>query len=207
MIKKKTINFADFYTANQEIRRDQIPYFEFFECIKSTFEDNNDLNSFLDIGCATGNLILEIKKHYQNSIVHGIEYFKYHKDSASNIIKNNIFITDISKPLNLNQQYDLVICTEVAEHIHPSKIHIFLKNLQSVAKNKLIISWSSTYPNLDAPPQHLCCLGKKDVIKLLNKFGFKINTQETESFIRYSKNFKNFYFWWRDSLMVCDKII
>ena len=201
--KNQNIDINNFYFMEDELRFDNLPYQEFFKCLDQTFL--NKFNSYLDIGCATGNLIKEIKKNYSNSSVTGIDYFQFHKDYADKSISSNIIIADISKKTNINNRYEIVICTEVAEHIHPNNIHIFLKNLNKLTSRKLILSWSNTFPNPDAPPQHLCCLDKYDVLKLLDYFGFTFNNVDTKKFINISNNYNNFHYWWRDSLLVFDK--
>lgn len=201
--KKDDIDISSFYPHEMELRFDNRPYEEFFRCIDGTFKKK--YNTFLDIGCATGNLISEISRNYNNVSVTGIEYFSYHKEYANKTIKDNIIISDISKKTLITNQFEFVICTEVAEHIHPNKIHIFLENLKTLTKKKLIISWSNVYPRPDAPPQHLCCLDLDDVKILLKNYGFSINHKETKKFLELSYKYENFYFWWRNSLLVLDK--
>ena len=94
-------------------------------------------------------------------------------------------------------------CTEVAEHVDPKYLHVFLDNLKNLTSKYLILTWSSTYPpHADAPPQHVSPLPPDDVIKIMNEWGFKLDSEKTSKFLSESNKYSNFYFWWRESLSV-----
>ncbi|HNE93582.1 MAG TPA: class I SAM-dependent methyltransferase [Chitinophagaceae bacterium] len=84
-------------------------------------------NSIVDIGCGNGTWLKVIDKY-------GIE--DYLGIDGSYISTNDLYIPtnkfisqDLSKPINLNKKFDLVISLEVAEHIEPQAAEIFVKNL------------------------------------------------------------------------------
>jgi len=92
------------------------------------------INSFLkpktvvDTGCGIGVYMsaLEDKKIKCLGIEGSRLAIKY-----SVVNKRNIFLADITRKINLNKKFDLVLCIEVAEHIPNSKSNILVNNLTS----------------------------------------------------------------------------
>jgi len=192
------INLEQIYTESEEVRFDSSPYDEYYQCIKATF-NLDDINTFCDVGCATGHLVENMLNECDSC---GIENFQYHKDNASENVKSCINVFDIRDPFEENLKFDLVNCTEVAEHVDPKFIDVFLDNLKKLTGKYLILTWSSTYPPADAPPQHISPLYYHDVQKLMNSWGFELDQEKTEKFLKESAPYRNFYFWWRESLTI-----
>lgn len=190
------------YPPEMELREDSSPYYEFYKCITSAF-DLEEIKTFCDVGCSTGHLVYNMLNHADSC---GIEYFQYQKDNAKDIIRDCINIFDIRDPIEEEISFDLVNCTEVAEHIDPKFLHIFLDNIKKITKKYLILTWSSTYPLSDGPPQHVSPLEFSDVKKIMNEWGFELDEEKTNKFIVKSLNYNNFYFWWRESLGIWKKI-
>ena len=192
------INIDIMYPPEMELREDSSPYDEFYNCIKATF-DLDGIETFCDIGCSTGHLVYNMLNH---SDCCGIEYFEYQKENADEEVRECINIFDIRDPFDDNITVDLVNCTEVAEHIDPKYLDVFLDNLKRLTGKYLILTWSSTYPPADAPPQHISPLPKQDVEKLMNAWGFELDQEKTHKFITESMRYNKFYFWWRESLSI-----
>lgn len=193
------IDIDKLYKQESEIRVDIKPYDEYYECILHSFK-NDKINSFCDIGCSTGHLVNNMLNQCDSC---GIEYFQYQKDNASERVRDCINIMDIRDPIIFDTKFDLVNCTEVAEHVDPKFINIFLDNLKKLTGKYLILTWSSSYPpNLEGPPQHVSPLEFDDVHLLMKKWGFKFDEEKTNNFLEKSKNYSNFYFWWRESLTI-----
>lgn len=197
-----TLN-ENLYSEKGEVREDDSPYVEYFDVLKKTF-DLNKINSFLDVGCSTGWVMYYLKKYYQLDVF-GLEYFEYHKDNAHVTIREKILIKDLRENIELGQ-FEIVNCTEVGEHIEPAALDNFLENLNKFTKKYLIMTWSSTFPPIGGPPQHVSSLEYNDFVSLLETYDFKKNDDLTEKFIENSKNYKNFYYWWRDSITVFEKV-
>ena len=49
----------------------------------------------------------------------GIDYFQYHKDHADDVVKDAINVMDIRDSIDDDISFDLVNCTEIAEHADP----------------------------------------------------------------------------------------
>ena len=193
------INIDIMYPPEGELREDSSPYDEYYECIKATFS-LDEISNFCDIGCATGHLVYNMSNDADSC---GIEYFQYHKDHSNAIIRDSINIFDIRDPYEGELKFDLVNCTEVAEHVDPKYLHVFLDNLKNITGKYLILTWSNSYPpHADAPPQHVSPLPPDDVIKIMNEWGFELDSEKTSKFLSESNKYSKFYFWWRESLSV-----
>lgn len=193
------IDIAKIYTESEEVRIDAKPYDEFYQCIKATF-NLDDINTFCDVGCATGHLVENMLNECDSC---GIENFQYHKDNASEHVKDCINIFDIRDKIKEDISFDLVNCTEVAEHVDPKFLDIFLDNIKKITSKYLILTWSSVYTNnADAPPQHVSCLYFDDVKKLMNEWGFSLDQKKTDKFLEESKKYKKFHAHWRESFSI-----
>lgn len=197
-----TLN-EELYSQKGEVREDASPYTEYFDILKKTF-DLNKINSFLDVGCSTGWILYYLKKDYQIDVC-GLEYFEYQKDNAHISIREKILIKDLRENIELGQ-FEIVNCTEVGEHIEPAALDNFLENLNKFTKKYLIMTWSSTFPPIGGPPQHVSSLEYNDFVRLLETYDFKKNNDLTKKLIENSKNYKNFNYWWRDSITVFEKV-
>jgi SAM-dependent methyltransferase len=196
----KKLLIDNIYKEDTEYREDISPYQDFYDVLKNTF-DLKKINSILDIGCSTGHLMNIIKTNHPHVLVKGIEYFDFHKKLAPKNIQNDLLIKDIRNPLNLDK-YDIVICTEVAEHIEPNSLHDFILNIREATGVYLIMTWSNSYPDFSGPPQHVSSLKYSDYLKIMYEYRFIKNTALTNNFINDSRNKVNFNYWWRDSLVV-----
>ncbi len=186
------------YPPEGEVRLDSSPYDEYYKCVISTF-NMDEIESFCDIGCSTGHLVYNML-NYTDAC--GVEYFEYQKDNAKDEIKECINILDIRDPFDMDTKFDLVNCTEVAEHVDPKYLDIFLDNIKKITGKYLILTWSSTYPPDDAPPQHISPLYPSEVNALMNSWGFELDKEKTDKFLKTSLSYQNFYFWWRESLTI-----
>ncbi len=193
------IDLDKIYASHEEVRRDSTPYDEYYKCLKSVFS-LNEMHSFCDVGCATGHLVQNMLNDCDSC---GIEYFEYHKENANDFVKECINIFDIREEITDDVKFDLVNCTEVAEHVDPKFLDIFLDNIKKITGKYLILTWSSVYPeSSDAPPQHVSCLYFEDVEKLMINWGFEFDSIKTEKFLNESLKYKNFYGHWRESLSI-----
>ena len=203
--RKRSLVIDNIYQEDEEFRESINPYLAFFNTTQSSFELEK-INSVLDIGCSTGHLISLIKNEYPKINVKGIEYFEFHLTNSPENIKNNIFIDDIRTDLDEKYASDLVICTEVAEHIEPRALTNFINNLNKLTNKYLIMTWSNSYPDVYGPPQHVSSINYQTYNKLMKKNGFKINSEISNKFIAKSKEYEHFNYWWRESLLVFEKI-
>lgn len=195
---EKVVAIDSLYKPADEIRFDNAPYAAFarslFELISITKP-----RTVIDIGCTSGNLINEIIRQHPNLQVAGIEMFEFLRNAASSEVRELIRIKDLRFPISNIDPFDLVICTEVGEHIDPSRLDIFLDNIVKVCNGYLVLSWSSTYPNADAPPQHIAPLSSQEIHKLLPAWGFTFQKDLSRTLSQVTLSEDAFHSHWRQS--------
>ncbi len=100
-------------------------------------------NSVIDIGCGTGHLLSEIQKHHPKLKITGSDFSEQALVVARKTIPEAAFLScDIyNVPENLLHQFDVVICTEVLEHLlYPAQALSNLISLLKGGKGSLILS-------------------------------------------------------------------
>jgi glycosyltransferase involved in cell wall biosynthesis len=202
---RKIVYLDSNYLPENEIRTDDRPYRALFNSIFAINEFTT-IKSLLDVGCSSGNFIKLVSENFPSIDCKGLEVFEFLKESASQSIKDKIFIEDLRFPIHAKfPMSELVVCLEVAEHIDPNSLDDFVNNLKLLTSKYLIMSWSSSYPPPDAPPQHLAPLRKSHYRKIIRKFGFTEDAFLTSQLIHRAKLEPFFQTWWLDSIIVWKK--
>lgn len=115
MGNKKYIHYSELHDLQSA--KEILP--KLFELVK--------VKSVLDVGCGTGSWLKIVKDHgvedYQG--IDGIicDHPQMHID-ISNVKEQNLDLD-----FDLQRKFDLVICLEVAEHLHPNSAEKFIGNL------------------------------------------------------------------------------
>lgn len=124
----------------------------------------------------------------------------------------NIKILDIRDPLPedlLNKQFDIVVCTEVGEHIDPAYTTAFLENIKSLVGKYLIMTWSrhggEKEKHKDPFHQHLNPLELEQFCNVMNDHGFLYDQNLTIRSHQIIESKQSFYFWWRESFTIWQK--
>lgn len=192
------------YIETEEAGRSKAPYDAFYECLCSAF-DMSSIGSLIDVGCADGHLIDIVYTSHPHIEVAGIEYFDYHLKHAGSAILEKIQICDIRLPLP-TKKYDIVVCTEVGEHIDPDCCAAFMRNLKSLTSKYLVMTWSShggeNDLGNDPHHQHLNPLSLHDYESLIQSYGYALDDQKTQLFMSCADNQREFFSWWKESLRV-----
>jgi SAM-dependent methyltransferase len=101
--------------------------------ILSFLYDNLKFDTIVDFGCGTGCWASVAKKLFNTQIL-GIDF---HNCTNLLLDESEYMYADLTKPLSLGYNFDLVISLEVAEHIEELNINVFLDNLCSAGKRIL----------------------------------------------------------------------
>lgn len=123
----------------------------------------------LDVGCNTGKTLFELFRNEKNQNEYwGIDINKislsFAKEYSSKLPPRFHFEKiDISKPRwnkQLGKKFDLIIFSEVIEHLYPAHQEIVLKELQKLTSNKGVII--------------ITCPNKSCIIKKIIRFGQQV---------------------------------
>ena len=99
--------------------------------------------SVIDVGCANGFTIDWWLKHQVRA--EGIEGAKAAFKLMPAKVRPRVKLWDLRRSLPAGRRYDLVIFTEVAEHIKPNHQKVMLKNVVGLVGKYLLISWSDKW--------------------------------------------------------------
>ena len=132
--------------------------------------------SVADLGCRVGHLITLFKEK-NNIDVLGVDYFQWNKDAADNLIKDQFLVHDLRDPLKLEKTYDVVVSTEVGEHIDKAYSVAYLENIKSVMTktSRLVMTWAPGVPC----DQHLNPLERADFFNHMQSNGFNLKDELT----------------------------
>ena len=187
--------------AKRVISDNNFTYVIFLKILKEiTKKRFNKKISVLDIGCGTGTISLYLAKK-RNSVT-GIDIskkaVKIAKENAKRLQleKKVIFLNEDIQSFNFNQKFDLVICSEVLEHLKDDikvlkKIRMFMKKdgylLISVpSTNAPLYRWGFA-KTFDRKVGHIRRYNLDGLMKILNKLDFKIiKTEKSEGLLRNS---------------------
>jgi SAM-dependent methyltransferase len=104
--------------------------------LKSTKE-----KTFLDVGCGFGVWGYKIRAYSNNSYLIGIDIWKpYLLQTKRKCVYDDLVIADASHLPFREKSIDITLACEVIEHIHDSKTATFLFSLETITKEKLIVS-------------------------------------------------------------------
>ncbi len=97
--------------------------------------------SVLDVGCGIG-LWLSVFSELGVEDIMGVDA-KWLGKKLLSIPEERILLHDLTKPLNINRQFDLVVSLEVAEHLPEDSAEIFVNSLTSLGP---VILFSAAIP-------------------------------------------------------------
>lgn len=198
----KMVSISQNYTQTDEIRIDNRPYEALCRALSPVFNQGSP-TTFLDIGCSSGNLISEVGKSYLRITSKGIDTFQFLKEAAPPSVRESIQIMDLRRKIPENMSpAEIVTCLEIAEHIDPYCLDQFLSNVRKLTGRYLIMSWSSSYPIKDAPPQHLSPLWKWQYKRVMKSRGFHEEKELTRQILELATNETHFHEWWKRSMIV-----
>ena len=211
MSKKEKVDITSRYPEEDECGREAIQYINFCNAL-STVAPISEINSLCDVGCSDGHLLSEIRNRNASTSLLGLEYFDYHLKYAPENIKSDITICDIRDDLSgdITDKFDVVVCTEVGEHIEAEYAEQMLSNIRHMMTKDsiLIMTWSRhgglEEPHKDPLHQHLNPLQLDDFISLMQRNGFSLDVQASNILRQATAGYKHaeFFFWWKESLTV-----
>lgn len=151
----------------------------------------------LDVGSSSGWLLFEISKRFPSSKCFGIDVYQKAITYGKQLYKNlSLIHADAHKIPFPNETFDVVICTEVLEHVvNPEKV---LKEIRRVLRSngiaviemdsgnwlfKIVWHWWTNIRNGAWKDSHINAFHAKKLGKMIQDSGFKIWEQK---FFNYS---------------------
>jgi 2-polyprenyl-3-methyl-5-hydroxy-6-metoxy-1,4-benzoquinol methylase len=120
--------YADKKALHVYFGKERLDFYSFI--IKQIEAEGLDLQdkSLLDAGCGSGHLLWFIRKKYTNCRCDGFDFSKHAIQYAKTLLsEGNFFVHDIYT--RVPHTYDVVVCTEVLEHLeYPAKAILNLLN-------------------------------------------------------------------------------
>jgi len=90
-------------------------------------------DTVLDVGCATGLLVRELERSGCNA--YGIDISRW----ATSRAESNVLRADAARLPFADKAFDLVLCMDVLEHMHPSMLHRVVSEITRTARREVMI--------------------------------------------------------------------
>lgn len=131
-----------------------------------------NVGSVLDLGCSNGRYPL-LYQHLGASEVLGVDGLD---PSATALPPEAYRQADLQEPLDLNRTFDLVVCLEVVEHLHPEATPVIFDTIARHAEDMILFSMAGI-----AQPGngHINCRPMSDILALWAERGWYPDMQRT----------------------------
>jgi 2-polyprenyl-3-methyl-5-hydroxy-6-metoxy-1,4-benzoquinol methylase len=148
-------------------------------------------DSIIDIGCGEGTLLKDIISWKKNITVAGVDISETALTIAKKKVKEGKFyLLDIQRD-SLDERFDLVICSEVLEHLFDDVQALY--NMFKMARNYLlIVTLQGKMRKIEEEAGHVRNYTKEDLLKKLHKAGFKEIKIKEWGFPFYSPFYRSF---------------
>ncbi len=174
-IEKKDEFDPEVYNAAQ-FKRPKEPYY----ALAAAADEVLKPKSVIDVGCANGFTIeWWLKKGIRAD---GIEGAKAAFKLMPTAVRKRVKLWDLRRPLPSGKHYDLVVFTEVAEHIKRKYESVMLENVAGLVEKYLLISWSPRWDDFKgtSKQEHFNPRPKSYVKKRLEELGLSFQPRLTD---------------------------
>lgn len=150
---------------------------------------NLNFKSVLDVGCGEGSLLQSLGLTGKDLEIHGEDISEKAIKLAKSKIENGTFkVMDVSKK-SLDKKFDLVICSEVLEHIEDDVSAI--KNLHKMSEYIIITVPIGKMGAEDLQVGHVRRYSKNEMVNKLENAGFEIIKLREWGFPFYSPLYRS----------------
>jgi ubiquinone/menaquinone biosynthesis C-methylase UbiE len=150
-----------------------------------------DFKSVLDVGCGQGSFLKELQTEFPNIRAHGIDISRTAVELARKRMPDGQFyVVDITETF-LDDICDLVVCSEVLEHI-PDDL-LALQNLKKMTGKYLLVSTpQGKMRKFEKQVGHVRNYAPGELVKKIESSGFKTLSVVEWGFPFYSPLYRNF---------------
>ena len=150
-----------------------------------------DVKSMLDVGCGQGSLLAELKLEFPYLEPYGADISKTGIELAKKKVPDGQFwVINIARDA-LNKKYDLVICSEVLEHIVDDTRAI--RNLRQMTGKYLLVSTpQGKMREFEKGVGHVRNYATGEIVGKLEKNGFTVTSVVEWGFPFYSPLYRDF---------------
>jgi len=197
------INIDNRYLPSEELGHSNAPYEMLAEQLTLVL---GGYQSLFDAGCRDGKMLESVLARNPQVSIRGCDYFQFALDACPFSVKPFVFRYDLRDPFIDVTSHDVVVCTEVAEHIDKDYCNVFLSNLRKCCGKYLVITWSEHGGEDDIiNDQHLQHLNPLDLHSyrtLVESHGFKLDSEKTEKLLSLMRNDRRSLSYWMESISV-----
>jgi SAM-dependent methyltransferase len=176
-VKKRGVSLLFGSPYQERFYEEYLPVQQAYTLVAQQIQELFAPTSACDFGCGNGYILARL--HERGVRVAGVEGSAAAIPFLEAPIKDSVQILDLAQPVHVGT-FDLVISTEVAEHLPKKAAASFVANLTSAAERTIVFS--------AAPPGqwgdgHINCQPKAYWIDLFERQGWKHEPALTEAFI------------------------
>lgn len=141
------------------------------------FNLTND-SSILDVGCAKGFMLADIKKVLPNITIAGIDISEYAIENSHETVRNHLQVADCKNLPFENNSFDLVISINTIHNLYENDCEQAVKEIQRVSKKDSYIvvdGWETESEKIDLERWVLTAktiLSKKEWEELFTRTGY-----------------------------------
>lgn len=172
---------------------------ESYSAIAQWLIDRFQSTSVLDLGCGTGQLLVEFRKAGVARCA-GVEFSKYAVRHCRNL-GLDVVQADLGMPLKIDDTIDLSICLEVAEHLPPECADQLVANLAG-ASGHLVFSAATPgqggHHHVNEQPEIYW-------LEKFNRYGWQLDSKGTDEFRRDLAS-KNVARWYSNNVMILQRV-
>lgn len=178
---KKLLRFNELYDA--EFFADNEQHFKIgHQKLAELIYDWYEPSSVCDMGCGNGFILFVLAQ--KGVQICGVERAREALQFIDPGIVDRIKIRDITQPQDVGE-YDLVISTEVAEHIPKKYSSLFVQNIVRAARRNIL--FTASHPG-QWGEGHINCQPRGFWIDLFDRHGWHYDSPATNSFIQKAKS-------------------
>lgn len=167
-------DLEEVYTEEYFQKRTSHPWRTATEVVVDELAARYDPNDVVDVGAAIGVYLDEFHRYDVETL--GIEGAA---KAVENAVANDVIQADLRDPVHISREADLVICFEVAEHLHPQYADRLVRTIYNATEDGGVAIVSAAPPGQHGT-HHLNLQEKDYWIGKFKAIGFDYELEDTE---------------------------